>query len=104
MDIRQLRTFVAIYESGGITRAAELERTAPSVLSHHLANLEAQFLKPLFVRNPRGLLPTEYGQRLYAHAVQILRALQQAKEDMNNMSGRSAGKWTSAWHLRQLKA
>ncbi len=91
MDIRQLRTFLAIYESGGISRAAEIERTAPSVLSHHLANLEAQFPKPLFVRNPRGLLPTEYGQRLYAHAVQILRALQLAKEDMNNMSGEISG-------------
>lgn len=92
MDIRQLRTFVAIYEAGGISRAAETERTAPSVLSHHLANLEAQFPKPLFVRNPRGLLPTEYGQRLYAHAVQILRALQLAKDDMNNMSGEISGK------------
>src|SRR3546814_18670936 len=96
MDIRQLRTFVAIYESGGITRAAELERTAPSVLSHHLANLEAQFLKPLFVRNPRGLLPTEYGQRMYAHAVQILRALHPAKEDMNNISGAIRGNVASS--------
>ena len=91
MDIRQLQTFVAIYESGGISRAAERERTAPSVLSHHLANLEAQFPRPLFLRNPRGLLPTEYGQRLYAHAVQILRALQHAREDMYNMAGEISG-------------
>jgi len=91
MDLRQLQTFVAIYESGGISRAAERERTAPSVLSHHLANLEAQFPKPLFVRNPRGLLPTEHGQRLYAHAVQILRSVQLAREDLHNMSGEVNG-------------
>src|SRR5690606_13689083 len=81
----------AIYESGGISRAAERERTAPSVLSHHLANLEAQFPKPLFVRNARGLLPTESGERLYAHAAQILRAVQLAREDMHNMSGEIHG-------------
>jgi LysR family nitrogen assimilation transcriptional regulator len=91
MDIRQLQAFVAIYELGGISRAAERERTAPSVLSHHLANLEAQFPRPLFVRNPRGLLPTEYGHRLYAHATQILRSLQAAREDMANMAGEIGG-------------
>ncbi|NYT59048.1 LysR family transcriptional regulator [Alcaligenaceae bacterium] len=91
MDLRQLQTFVAIYESGGISRAAERERTAPSVLSHHLANLENQFPKPLFVRNPRGLLPTEFGERLHAHAVQILRAVQLAQEDIHNMSGEIHG-------------
>src|SRR3546814_43775 len=91
MDLRQLQTFVAIYESGGIPRAAERERTAPSVLSHHLANLEGQFPKPLFIRNPRGLLPTEYGERLHAPAVQILPAVQLAREDMPNMSGEIHG-------------
>src|SRR3546814_8819631 len=74
MDLRQLQTFVAIYESGGISRAAERERSAPSVLTHHLANLQGQFPKPLFIRNQRGMLATKHGKRLYAHAVHILRA------------------------------
>ncbi|MBP6018861.1 MAG: LysR family transcriptional regulator [Burkholderiaceae bacterium] len=91
MDIKQLRAFLAIYELGGISRAAERERTAPSVLSHHLANLEAQFPKPLFIRNSRGLLPTESGHRLYTHAVAILRALRFAKEDICNMEGQITG-------------
>src|SRR5690554_709141 len=35
MNLKQLEAFVAIYETGGISRAADRERTAPSVISHH---------------------------------------------------------------------
>ncbi|WP_322997148.1 LysR family transcriptional regulator [Castellaniella sp.] len=92
MDTRQLQAFIAIYESGGISRAAEQARTAPSVLSHHLANLQAQFSNPLFVRHPRGLLPTEYGKRLYLHATQIVQAMERAHEDLENMAGDVRGR------------
>src|SRR5690606_37533764 len=87
----QLQTFLAIYECGAISRAAERERTAPSVLSHHLAKLEAQFPRPLFIRNPRGLVPTEYGERLYIHAQQIMKSVDNARLDVINLSGEITG-------------
>lgn len=92
MNLKQLEAFVAIYETGGISRAADRERTAPSVISHHLTNLEARLPHTLFVRNPRGLLPTEHGDRLYAHATVILRALASAKEELLNTAGEVGGK------------
>lgn len=58
MNLKQLQSFVAIYEAGGISRAAEQERSAPSVLSHHLSNLEARVQCALFTRSRHGLKPT----------------------------------------------
>lgn len=43
MDSRQLSYFAAIYEQGTLSNAAETCRVAVSALSHHLANLEAEF-------------------------------------------------------------
>lgn len=91
MNIRQLQVFTAIYEAGGISRAAQRERTAPSVISHHLANLEARSPQALFVRNARGLVPTEHGVRLYAHATAVLRALAAADEELRNMPDEIGG-------------
>ncbi len=84
MNLKQLRAFVAVYETGAISRAAQRERTAPSVISHHLDNLEGRLPLPLFTRNPRGLLPTEQGERLYAHATVILRSLDAARKELLN--------------------
>lgn len=91
MNLLQLQAFLAIYECGAISRAAERERTAPSVLSHHLAKLESQFPRPLFIRSPRGLVPTEYGERLYIHAQQIMKAVEDAQLDVINLSGEVSG-------------
>jgi len=92
MNLLQLQAFLAIYECGAISRAAERERTAPSVLSHHLAKLESQFPRPLFIRSPRGLVATEYGERLYLHAQQIMKAVDDARADVVNLSGEVAGR------------
>lgn len=67
-DIQLLRTFLAIYRAGTITRAAsELHLTQPAV-SMQIRSLEKQIAKPLFRRVPRGVLPTPAAHEL-AHAV-----------------------------------
>jgi LysR family nitrogen assimilation transcriptional regulator len=82
MDSRQLRYFAAIYEQGTLSNAAETCRVAVSALSHHLANLEAEFGTELFIRKPRGLTPTAAGERLYIHAKAILKAMSAAEKDI----------------------
>lgn len=82
MNLKQLQSFVAIYEAGGISRAAEQERSAPSVLSHHLANLEARVQCALFIRSRHGLKPTPQGDRLYEHAKQVFTILSTAKKEL----------------------
>ena len=90
LDVRQLRYFVAIFETGAVTKAAATLHVAASALSHHLTNLEAQLETKLFERKPRGMLPTAAGHRLYDHARLILKATETAEADLK-LSGYSVG-------------
>nr|WP_067294020.1 LysR substrate-binding domain-containing protein [Marinobacterium profundum] len=91
MNIRQLQIFKAICDAGSIVRAAEVERSAPSVLAHHLGNLEHRIGVPLLIRQSRGVTPNDAGKRLYAHATAILRAIQLAEQDMHESSSEITG-------------
>src|SRR5690606_9883096 len=91
MDIRQLRYFAAVFEQGTLSSAAETVRIAPSALSLHLSNLEAELGVVLFVRKPRGMEPTAAGHRLYAHAKLILKAVAAAEADLREAGGEIAG-------------
>ena len=54
----QLRTFIAAYRLGSLTKAAEqLGMTQPAA-SQQIRALEAQIKKPLFVRHARGIVPS----------------------------------------------
>jgi LysR family transcriptional regulator, nitrogen assimilation regulatory protein len=91
MDSRQLRHFLAVYEHRSLSRAADQTNVAQSALSHHIANLEAEFATPLFERKPRGMDPTAAGERLYEHARIILRAMASAEQEIRQGSGQIAG-------------
>ena len=91
MDARQLRYFVAIYDHGGLSRAADQLNVATSALSHHLARLEADLGSRLFDRLPRGLKPTAAGERLYSHALGILKSISAAEIDIRNADRNISG-------------
>lgn len=58
LDLNLTRAFLAIYDAGSVTRAAEaLSLTQPTV-SHALGRLRRQLGDPLFVRGSGGLEPT----------------------------------------------
>ncbi|WP_338845633.1 LysR family transcriptional regulator [Massilia sp. W12] len=72
MDIRQLRVFLAIYEHAGVSAAAtRLHLTQPSI-SASLQQLEETLGVALFERMPRGMRPTQAGQRLYPQARRLV--------------------------------
>jgi LysR family transcriptional regulator, nitrogen assimilation regulatory protein len=104
MDSRQLRYFAAMYEQGTLSNAAETCRVAVSALSHHLANLEAEFGAPLFVRKPRGLQPTAAGERLYVHAKSILKAMSAAEKDIREAGGEISGEVSVGMAYSAVKA
>ena len=54
----QLRTFIAAYRLGSLTRAAEQLGITQPAASQQIRTLEAQIKKPLFVRHARGIVPT----------------------------------------------
>ncbi len=78
MDLREVRTFVAVADLGTVSRAAEQLHITQPALSRQIANLEADLGLKLFDRVGRRLLLTGEGAQLleecrgllnYSHAV-----------------------------------
>ncbi|MCV2886589.1 LysR family transcriptional regulator [Aestuariibacter sp. AA17] len=72
MDLRSLKYFVAVYESGSFSAASKRLYIAQPSISSAIKQLEDSLSKPLFLRYPRGIKPTEAGQQLYPLAQQLL--------------------------------
>ena len=73
-DPALLRTFIAVTETGGFTRAAERLHLTQSAVSHQIRRLEEQVGRPLLHRTTRRLALTEDGQEFLSHAHRILDA------------------------------
>jgi len=78
LDLRQLRYFTQIVESGSLSKASRRLFIAQPALSQQLNKLESEVGKPLFSRSSRGVVPTDNGLALYHHARFMLRQLEQA--------------------------
>lgn len=74
-DPALLRTFVAVTDSGGFTRAAERLHLTQSAISHQIRRLEEQVGRPLLHRTTRRLTLTEDGEDFLRHAEHILQSL-----------------------------
>lgn len=74
IDSELLRTFVAIADYGGFTRAAEMINRTQSAVSMQMKRLEEDVLrKPLFNREGRQVSLTAEGQILLGYARRILK-------------------------------
>ena len=78
MDLRQLRYFTQIVESGSLSKASRQLFIAQPALSQQLSKLEGEVGRPLLNRSSRGVVPTDNGLALYHHARFMLRQLDQA--------------------------
>lgn len=94
MDMRQLRYFVQIVESGSLAKASRQLFIAQPALSQQMARLEDEVGKPLLVRSSRGVTPTENGEALYHHAKFMLRQLDQAVSVARQESAAVTGRVT----------
>ena len=83
IDSELLRTFVAIADHGGFTRAAEMVNRTQSAVSMQMKRLEEDVVqRPLFQRDGRQLSLTAEGQLLLSYARRILKL---HAEVMNSM-------------------
>jgi LysR family transcriptional regulator, nitrogen assimilation regulatory protein len=96
MDVRQLRYFGAIAELGSVSAAANRLGVAQPSLSQHVKHLEEELGVTLLVRSPRGVILTDAGQILLAHAKSILDAVDVAVADLRNQSSELKGAVTFA--------
>ena len=73
IDVDQLRTFIAIAESGSFTKAAEVVNKTQSAVSMQMKRLEERIERPIFARDGRASKLTEDGQRLLDYARRIVK-------------------------------
>ena len=73
LDIDQLRSFLAIVETGSFTRAAEIVHKTQSAVSMQMKRLEERLERPIFARDGRASKLTEDGERLLDYARRIVK-------------------------------
>jgi DNA-binding transcriptional LysR family regulator len=92
MELRQLRTFLEVAETGSLSRAAGRLRIAQPALSRQIRMLEDELGAPLFARHARGMALSEAGEILVVHARAAMRELDRAKSDLAALAGQITGK------------
>lgn len=80
--LQQLRHFVAVAETGSISRAAERCHISQPSLSNSLKKLSDSLDCQLLVRLHNGVSLSADGDRFLRHAHQILSAVERAREEM----------------------
>ena len=94
MEVHQLRYFCAVARHGTFTRASEAQRVAQPSLSQQIMKLETELGAPLFDRMPRAACLTVFGKAFLPKAERILRELEDAKAEMQEMTGEEKGSVT----------
>src|SRR3954466_7933522 len=84
IDLNLLVLFEAVIEERHVARAAARLHVSPSAVSHGLARLRRLMHDPLFLRQPKGVAPTERARRLAAPVADIL---ERARQGMSEAVG-----------------
>jgi LysR family transcriptional regulator, regulator for metE and metH len=92
IDIRHLKTLVALRETGSLVEAAERLYLTQSALSHQIKELESRLECELFIRKSRPLRFSEAGKRLLLLADDVLVRISDAERDINKLVHGEAGR------------
>lgn len=92
LEFRHLRTIKAIYEEGGLARAADRLNITQSALSHQVKGLEAQAGVELFVRRSKPLKLSPAGMRLLALAEDVLPKVETLEDEFRGIEAGTSGR------------
>src|SRR5690606_23385153 len=87
MDTELARTFLTVVAAGNFVKAAERLFVTQSTVSSRIQSLEDQLGCRLFVRNKAGTTLTAAGRQFQKHAVNLMRTLEQARQDVGVPQG-----------------
>jgi DNA-binding transcriptional LysR family regulator len=92
MEIRQLKAFIAIFETGTFTAGAARVHVTQAAISMQLKQLEGEVGTQLFIRAPRRVHLTEAGEALLERARAILREHDAALAEIAELAGAEHGR------------
>jgi LysR family nitrogen assimilation transcriptional regulator len=93
LELSHLRYLRAIAACGSLTGAARRLRVSQPTLSVALRELEERLGTTLFLRGPRGVVPTAAAEALVRTAEQVLALLTQADQEIRGIEGEARGRF-----------
>lgn len=91
VEIRHLRSLIALAEAGTVSAAARRVHLTQSALSHQLRAIEAHYGVAAVRRKGQTVELTESGQRLLALARSVAAAIADADRDIVRLAGKPSG-------------
>ncbi len=85
LELRHLRTLIALAEEGTLTRAAQRVFLSQSALSHQIQLLEQHYDAELFERKSQPVRWTPAGRRLLDLAHEVVRLVHDAEHDVTRI-------------------
>ena len=76
VNLEWYRSFVATYQTGTVTAAAQQRYLTQPTLSQHIAALEQALKTSLFARTARRMVPTDAAQKLYSKVIASIERLE----------------------------
>lgn len=94
MDLKRLRTFMMVAESGSLSRASDRLRIAQPALSRQIRMLEDEVGFPLFIRSGRGMTLTDRGEILLDRVSGLIQQLEATVDDVRSLPDEPTGRVT----------
>lgn len=91
MDIRRLEAFRKVYELRSFSKAGQELYLSQPTISAHVLSLEQELGTQLFDRLGRTILPTQSGDILYKHVLQVFSSLDNATAEIGLLQQRVGG-------------
>lgn len=91
MDLKQLRAFLTVAETGNVTRASEVLHLVQPAVSRQLRLLEDDVGAALFVRERHGMVLTDAGRALVGYARRVMLELERARAEIVGTGGAVTG-------------
>ncbi len=91
LSLHQLRCFLAAYEQGSLTAAADLLGYAQPSVSEQIRTLERSLGTPLFTRVGRGVIPTAAAEHMRPYAERAIAAAEEARRAAQNVTALETG-------------
>lgn len=92
IELRHLRTLVALRDTGSLVEAADRVFLTQSALSHQIKDLETRLGSSLFIRKTRPVRFTTAGRRLLKLADEVLPRVHSAEQDVDRLAGGESGR------------
>lgn len=94
MNITQIKYFVSVMAQGSLSLAAKEQYVTVQAVSKGIADLERELGEPLFVRENRGVSPTQFGHAFFQKALPALQAFEELESFSANQHGGKASEST----------